>query len=507
MAKTTFSHCTNFAGDASSNPVEISRVTKNLFINKNSNDKRVQELVILLKDYTVHDFTDKLEKNNESDENIAFIEPRVTPTAELFSNLPPETTIFGYPKEIDEELLKPNNLKYVCLSCDDEFVKDNNYLTALAMQEILVERFTSEKTLDKLSLEVEDCSSEASSADERDNLVQSFRKKILIIGWGKLTNQLEKVLTDHELSILNFNPHKVQELTARYGDRAYFTAVNLSKFDVIINTVPAQMVGEKLLRTIYFCRTCKSDIPRVTPAIYDLASEPYGFDWGTLNIKKFDYKIEPALPGRFYPDKAALAVQNAIMRHEKLSSDKPSIVLCITGSSCTYTKLLPILETLVEKYDVIPCLSENAGKSNRFTNINEFKQSLTDITANKIIDSITKAELLSSNRRIVTSVVFPATGNTIAKLANAITDTPVTMAVKALLRNNKPCIIGMSTNDALSGQAENIGKLLARKNYYFVPFGQDDHANKPYSCVCDFSKLEKTIELALKGKQIQPIIG
>jgi len=457
---------------------------KNIFINTKSADKRVGELVKLLNGYDVFDFADKVVEAEIGDgESIAFLEPRVVPTAELFVNLPKGATVFGYMKSIDEELMKSKFLKYVCLSCDEEFIRENNYLTALAMADILKERFGEDS------------------------------KKILIIGWGKLTAQLEKVFesvvqeSKHEISVLNFNPHKREQLTQKYGERAYFQNVSLAKFDVIINTVPSPVVGEKLLRTIYFCRTCKNQVPKAKPAIYELASEPYGFDWGGLDMNKFDYKIEPALPGRFYPDKAAKAVHNAIVRHDKLLSDKPSIVLCITGSSCSYTKLLPILEELAERYDVIPCFSENGARPNRFVNANEFKQRVIDITGNKIIDSITKAELLSSNKRVVASVVFPATGNTIAKLACAITDTPVTMVVKALLRNGKPCVIGMSTNDALSGQAENIGKLLARKNYYFVPFSQDDPVGKPFSMICDFSKVGETIDWALKGVQMQPIIG
>jgi dipicolinate synthase subunit B len=240
--------------------------------------------------------------------------------------------------------------------------------------------------------------------------------------------------------------------------------------------------------------------------VYELASEPYGFDWGCYKASDFDYKIEPALPGRFYPNMAAAAVHNAIKRFFMAKEQKPSIVLCITGSSCSYLKLLPVLEQLVEKYDVIPCLSANADQPNRFTNIDEFKRNLKQMTGNNLITHIAASELLSANKRVVASVVFPATGNTIAKLANAVTDTPVTMAVKALLRNSKPCIVGISTNDALSGQAENIGKLLARKNYYFVPFSQDDHVQKPFSMVCDFSKVSETIDAALQGKQLQPII-
>ena len=103
-------------------------------------------------------------------------------------------------------------------------------------------------------------------------------------------------------------------------------------------------------------------------------------------------------------------------------------------------------------------------------------------------------------------VIAPCTGNTLAKLAHSIADTPVTMAAKSHLRNGRPIIIAVSTNDGLAGAAENIGRLLARKNYYFVPFGQDDPKNKPTSLVADFTQIPETVEMALKGVQIQPIL-
>jgi dipicolinate synthase subunit B len=138
--------------------------------------------------------------------------------------------------------------------------------------------------------------------------------------------------------------------------------------------------------------------------------------------------------------------------------------------------------------------------------VEKFKTDLKEICGNNIVTTIAGAEVLATNKKIVCSVVLPATGNTIAKLANAVTDTSVTMAVKALLRNQKPCIIGISSNDALSGNAANIGLLLNRKNYYFIPYGQDDPVNKPYSMICDFGRVNDTIKYALNGRQLQPIV-
>jgi len=345
-----------------------------------------------------------------------------------------------------------------CLSEDEEFVRENNYLTALALKELLEQRFGSAK------------------------------QKILLVGYGKLTAELGRVLHEANIHVLQFNHSKVADAQAKYGDRSYFEAAPLHEFPVIINTIPKQVI--KLYKPI----------PAV---IYELASPPYGFDFGKLNMKKVDYLIEPGLPGRFYPERAAQAVFDCIMR--KLVKKK-SIVLCISASPCSYGKMIPHLEALCKKYDVFPVMSENSLKPNRFLDIEEFKARLTDICGNGIITSITGSETLSSKKDIVACAVVPATGNTVAKLANAVTDTPITMAVKALLRNGKPCIMGISSNDALAGNAANLGMLLNRKNFYFVPFGQDDPAAKPFSLVCDFGKVLETIDTALEGRQLQPII-
>jgi dipicolinate synthase subunit B len=243
--------------------------------------------------------------------------------------------------------------------------------------------------------------------------------------------------------------------------------------------------------------------------ILELASPPYGFDFGGRDPKKLgiNYEILPALPAKFFPHKAARAAFDAITRFIDKKTDLPTIVLCITGSSCSYLKLVPILADLVKKYNVIPVLSANANLPNRFTDIENFRREIAAMCNHAVITTITGAETLSANKKIAASVILPATGNTIAKLCHAVTDTCVTMAVKALLRNSKPCIVAISTNDALSGNAVNIGALLNRKNFYFIPFSQDDPQNKPFSMVCDFSKAGATIDAALKGKQLQPIIN
>jgi dipicolinate synthase subunit B len=152
-------------------------------------------------------------------------------------------------------------------------------------------------------------------------------------------------------------------------------------------------------------------------------------------------------------------------------------------------------------------MSDNAVKKNRFCNIEDFIADVEEICGNKVVTTIADAEKLSANKGIVASLILPCTGNTIAKLAGAVNDTCVTMTVKALLRNNKPCVIGVSTNDALSGNACNIGLLLNRRGHFFVPFAQDDPIGKPYSLVCDFGQVVQTLDSAIKRLQIQPIIA
>ena len=122
------------------------------------------------------------------------------------------------------------------------------------------------------------------------------------------------------------------------------------------------------------------------------------------------------------------------------------------------------------------------------------------------LTSIPEVEPIGPKKLLDALVIAPCTGNTLAKLANSIADTPVTMAAKSHLRNGRPVVIAVSTNDGLAGAAENIGKLLARKHYYFVPFGQDDPAKKPTSLIADFNQLPQALEAALEGRQLQPVL-
>lgn len=180
----------------------------------------------------------------------------------------------------------------------------------------------------------------------------------------------------------------------------------------------------------------------------------------------------------------------------------------LTGSFCTFARVLRVVETLVELgCEVTPILSDSAGSlDTRFGTAEGWREQLRTRTGRPIIDSIVAAEPIGPKAMFDVLVVAPCTGNTLAKLAHGITDTPVTMAVKSHLRGEKPVVLAVSTNDALSGSAANLGALLVRKHYYFVPLRQDAPTAKPRSLVADMERLPDTIDAALAGRQLQPIL-
>ena len=188
--------------------------------------------------------------------------------------------------------------------------------------------------------------------------------------------------------------------------------------------------------------------------------------------------------------------------------NKLNVGFALCGSFCTFKEVTEEIRELSEKgYNVIPIMSFNAYNTDtRFGKAKEHIDNIENICGNKIIATIPDAEPIGPKKLLDILVIEPCTGNTAAKLANGITDTPVTLAAKAHLRNERPLLIAMSTNDALSGSAKNIGKLMNIKNIYFVPFKQDSPEDKPRSMVADFSKTEAAIIAAVNHKQIQPII-
>ncbi len=187
--------------------------------------------------------------------------------------------------------------------------------------------------------------------------------------------------------------------------------------------------------------------------------------------------------------------------------DKITVGFALCGSFCTFEKAVAEIKELKKSgANIIPLMSFNAYNTDtRFGKAIDFIKRIEEVCENKIIATIYDAEPIGPKKILDILVIEPCTGNTLAKLANGIADTPVTLAAKSHLRNERPLVIAVSTNDALSNAAKNIGHLLNYKNIYFVPMKQDDAVNKPRSVVADFSKTNETVKLALDGKQIQSI--
>ncbi|MCL2610969.1 MAG: dipicolinate synthase subunit B [Defluviitaleaceae bacterium] len=189
-----------------------------------------------------------------------------------------------------------------------------------------------------------------------------------------------------------------------------------------------------------------------------------------------------------------------------IQNKKIGIALC--GSFCNLYKAFEIIQLLkASGADVTAIISYNVAKlDTRFWAAEEVKSRLGKLTGKEVIQEITEAEPIGPKDMFDILLVLPATGNTMAKLANGITDTPVLMAIKSHLRGQKPVVIGISTNDALSGSAKNIGKLMNTKNIFFIPFSQDDAKNKPSSVIFKDEFVKPTIEKALDKEQFQPIL-
>ena len=184
-----------------------------------------------------------------------------------------------------------------------------------------------------------------------------------------------------------------------------------------------------------------------------------------------------------------------------------TVGFALCGSFCTYDRIFPVMERLAKSYDIIPIFSQSAYTTDsRFGTADDHIAKAEAICGKPPLRTLADVEPIGPKKLLDALVIAPCTGNTLAKLAHSIADGPVTMAAKSHLRNGRPVVVAISTNDALGGAAENIGKLLARKHYFFVPFGQDDAFGKPTSVVADFSKIPQTLEQALEGKQLQPLL-
>ncbi|MHA7963086.1 dipicolinate synthase subunit B [Paenibacillus sp. CAU 1782] len=180
----------------------------------------------------------------------------------------------------------------------------------------------------------------------------------------------------------------------------------------------------------------------------------------------------------------------------------------LSGSHCTFAEVMPQIKRFVDAgANVVPIVSQTLITTDtRFGTAKEWQEQLTGITGNEIISTIVQAEPLGPSLLLDVLVIAPCTGNTTSRLANAITDSAVLMAAKAQMRNSRPVVLGISTNDGLGLNAANIAKLLVAKHIYFVPFGQDNPIQKPNSLVAKMDLVMETCEAALQGKQLQPVL-
>ena len=188
--------------------------------------------------------------------------------------------------------------------------------------------------------------------------------------------------------------------------------------------------------------------------------------------------------------------------------EQVSVGYAFCGSFCTFDRAMEALERVKARYGrVLPIISEaGAASDTRFGSAHDFMREMERICDRRVVDTVVKAEPIGPKKLLDVLVICPCTGNTLAKLAAGVADSAVTMAAKAHLRNGRPLVLAVSTNDGLAASARNIGELLCRKNIYFVPFGQDDFREKPTSLVADFALVNDTIDAALEGRQIQPLL-
>jgi dipicolinate synthase subunit B len=183
------------------------------------------------------------------------------------------------------------------------------------------------------------------------------------------------------------------------------------------------------------------------------------------------------------------------------------IGFAVCGSFCTFSQMFPAMEAVASMHQVVPIFScTSATTDTRFGTAEAHLRRAEEICGRKAILSIKEAEPIGPKKLLDALIIAPCTGNTLAKLSCGIADGPVTMAAKSHLRNARPVLIAVSTNDALGTAAENIGRLMARKHYYFVPLQQDDPTGKPASMVADFQKIPAALEAALIGRQMQPVL-
>jgi len=322
--------------------------------------------------------------------------------------------------------------------------------------------------------------------------------RILVLGWGRVGTLTALSARDAGgiVTAAARRPESRAWARALGFDTADTEALGeiLGEYEVIVNTVPAPLITREL-----------APLTGEDALLMELASAPGGIDAQAVRELGRRYLPAPGLPGKYAPARAAGIIRDAV--YETMARPKPRLGVALTGSHCTFDKALEAIAPLAWDYELVPILSETAaGTDTYFGPAAEFRARLETLCGAPAVDSIPGAEPLGTREALDLLLVAPCTGNTLGKLANGVTDTAVTMACKAHLRNGRPLVLAVSTNDGLSGSAESIARLLQRKNVYFVPFRQDAPYVKPFSLQADFDLLTETLSAAEAGRQLQPLL-
>ena len=314
----------------------------------------------------------------------------------------------------------------------------------------------------------------------------------LVIGYGRCGRTLAGYLQNMFCRTMVWEKDREKAAQAKAAgleileERELPRALTLPAF--LFQTAPCVVLKKDLLKYI-----------RKDTCIIDIASLPGGLDYPAAEELGLSPLHLPGIPGKYAPKASGEILALAAIR--KLS-------VALTGSFCTYKKVFQELEKLAEEGAQIQTIFSDSAQSidSRFGKAEDFVKEAERITGRKPMLTISEAEPIGPGSLLDLLILFPCTGNTIAKLANGITDTPALMAAKAHLRNEKPLLLSISTNDALGMNMKNIGLLLNAKHIYFIPFGQDNPQKKPNSMIAHTELLIPAAKAALEGKQYQPLI-
>ena len=322
--------------------------------------------------------------------------------------------------------------------------------------------------------------------------------KVLVLGYGRVGSLCARALEKAGCAVTAAARRRESRARAEAeGFPSADTAVlgpAAAEADIIVNTVPALLLTESLLRAV-----------REDAILLELASAPGGIDAAAAREQGKRYLRAPGLPGKYAPERAAVILRDAV--YEMLAVPRPRLGIAVTGSHCTFERAFAAFAPLAREYELVPILSPAAAATDtRFGKAAEIRARLEEICGRAAIDTIAAAEPLGTGEALDLLLAAPCTGNTLAKLARGVTDSSVTMACKAHLRNGRPLVLAISTNDGLSGSAGNIASLLQRKNVYFVPFRQDAPHQKPFSLQAEFGLLSETLAAAREGRQLQPVL-